>query len=82
MKKTLAILLSLALVICMIPGTAFADVEKTSITGATVTVASGTYVYNGLAQTPAVTVTMPATDVQTEAATLVKDTDYTVFSRN
>ena len=78
MKKTLAILLSLALVICMIPGTAFADVEKTSITGATVTVASGTYVYNGLAQTPAVTVTMPATDVQTEAATLVKDTDYTV----
>lgn len=78
MKKTLAILLSLALVICMIPGTAFADVVKTSIADATVTVATGTCTYNGSEQTPAVTVTMPAVEGQTEAVTLVKDTDYTV----
>lgn len=52
MKKTLAILLSLALVICMIPATA---VTAYAADGYTVTV-NGTYTYNGKAQIPDITV--------------------------
>ena len=66
MKKTLAILLSLALVICMIPATAFAEpqednridlssLENTQIT-CKVTPKSG--VYNGKDQTPTLTLSV------------------------
>lgn len=61
MKKTLAILLSLALVICMIPGTAFAGEQPTEITAEStvaVTLASASTTYTGAAQTPAATVTV------------------------
>lgn len=52
MKKTLAILLALALVLCMMPSAAFAGEEPTSITGATVEF--GTAIYTGAAQTPVI----------------------------
>ena len=58
MKKTLAILLSLALMICMIPATAataWADATEEQSAAYTVTV-SGIYTYNGTAQTPSITV--------------------------
>lgn len=55
MKKTLAILLSLALVICMIPATAFA--EPTPINADMVKLSKTTTVYNGTNQLPDVTVT-------------------------
>ena len=53
MKKTLAILLSLALVICMIPATAFGTTE---ITDSIVSLSNTTVVYNGNNQLPIVTV--------------------------
>lgn len=55
MKKTLAILLTLALVICMIPGSAFAD----TVNGITYEFKSGytsEFVYNGSAQVPTLSV--------------------------
>ena len=52
MKKTLAILLSLALVICMIPATAFA---ATPLNGATVTLSQDSFVYDGTNKAPTVT---------------------------
>ena len=58
MKKTLAILLSLALVICMIPATAFAngDTPSTGDAGqqATLELNQATSEYNGTEQTPSV----------------------------
>lgn len=66
MKKTLAILLSLALVICMIPATASvafaADSYTVEVTGA--------YTYNGKAQTPKITVK--------DGETVVDSSKYTV----
>lgn len=63
MKKTLAILLSLALVICMIPATAFANPETpTDISNATVTLDKTVAVYTGENLTvPNVKVTLPPT---------------------
>lgn len=56
MKKTLAILLSLALVICMIPATAFAS-GGTDLKNATIEVSdANNIIYNGAAQEPSVTV--------------------------
>lgn len=77
MKKTLAILLSLALVICMIPGTAFATVDaeatqpvKTKLTADIVELSAASVVYNGTAQEPTITIK--------GVEGVVKDTDYTV----
>lgn len=77
MKKTLAILLSLALVICMIPGTAFATVDagatqpvKTKLTADIVELSAASAVYNGTAQEPTITIK--------GVEGVVKDTDYTV----
>lgn len=54
MKKTLAILLSLALVICMIPATAFAGTEGESASGVTFDLSKSTAVYSGAVQKPTV----------------------------
>lgn len=68
MKKTLAILLALALVLCMMPSAAFA--ETIDFTGATISVSNDTE-YNGTDQKPSVTVTL-------NGNTLKEGTDYTV----
>jgi len=72
MKKTLAILLSLALVICMIPGTAFAE-EVTIESIAIGTIADQTF--TGSQIKPAVTVTATMTGGTTKTLTA---TEYTV----
>lgn len=85
MKKTLAIILSLALVICMMPAAAFAETTTSETTNAIqdswVSVDTATsYTYNGQAHTPKVTVTKPAAE-GTEGGTatvLIEGTDYTV----
>ena len=66
MKKTLAILLSLALVICMIPATAFA--EATSLNGQVSLSETSSY-YDGSVKNPTVNVSVSGAD---------RDTDYTV----
>ena len=66
MKKTLAILLSLALVICMIPATASVAFAADSYT----VEVTGTYTYNGKAQTPKITVK--------DGETVVDSSKYTV----
>jgi len=81
MKKILAILLSLALVICMLPAstvTAFA--ETTSLTDDMITLspASGTYTGATIA-TPTVTVKgATAADFDVECGTITNAGDYTV----
>lgn len=61
MKKTLAILLSLALVICMIPVTAFAGVTQNTVhlgeTDYTVSFDQDSFAYNAKGQAPYVTLT-------------------------
>lgn len=77
MKKTLAILLSLALVLCMMPGAAFANTTTPTTTPpvdlatATVTVTNNAVTYNGSAQYPTVVVKVGET-------TLTETTDYKV----
>lgn len=58
MKKTLAILLSLALVICMIPATAFAETTTPNydLSKAEITLSQSEYTYDGTAKTPSVIV--------------------------
>ena len=56
MKKTLAILLALALVLCMMPSSTFAAEPNYDLSAATVTVASGGLVYCNQEIKPAVTV--------------------------
>ena len=85
MKKTLAILLTLALVICMIPGSAFANTEGGAVTEgsgeptptpvaiSSVTLSDATALY-GFSTAP--TVTVKATGV---AADLTAGTDYDCF---
>lgn len=70
MKKTLAILLSLALVICMLPGAAFAD-DTIDLSGATITLSNTSVVYNGQKQVPTVTVKVGDT-------VLEENKDYTL----
>lgn len=71
MKKTLAILLSLALVICMIPGTAFAETAPKELKSDMVSLDNETFVYNGSVQKPTVT-------VKDGETTLAADTNYTI----
>lgn len=81
MKKTLAILLSLALVICMIPGTAFATPISDGETIDSVSVADiASQVYTGTTITPEPIVTAVIKDAQSaiKTVTLVKGTDYEV----
>lgn len=78
MKKTLAILLSLALVICMIPATAFAETTPPNynLSEAEITLSKAVYTYDGTAKTPKVT-------VKDGNTTLTQDVDYTVsYSSN
>ena len=80
MKKTLAILLSLALVICMIPATAFANTPTATpeydLSKATITLSYDSYTYDGTEKKPDVKV-MDGTNE------LTKDTHYTVtYSSN
>ncbi|MBR4861484.1 MAG: hypothetical protein IKU09_04715, partial [Firmicutes bacterium] len=77
MKKTLAILLTLALVICMIPGMAFAD----EAWGNSYAFKSGyetEFVYNGVAQGPDLIVEKIAQG-GTEAE-VVPDTSYKLLN--
>ena len=70
MRKTLAVLLTLTMVLCMIPSAAFAETAAPVVlTADNVSVDSA--VYNGSAQTPAVKVTVGN-------VTLTEGTDYTV----
>ena len=91
MKKTLAILLTMALVLCMVPGTAFATELAAGETVASVAVADiAAATYTGAAITPDPVVTavinVPAAtegaQPTTKSVTLVKDTDYTVTYEN
>lgn len=56
MKKTLAILLTLALVICMIPGTAFAETKAAAVVS--LNNGDAENVYNGADQTPSIAVSV------------------------
>ena len=57
MKKTLAIILTLALVICMMPANAFADGPVlVDLSGATVGLSWTNKTYNGTVQKPEITV--------------------------
>lgn len=47
MKKTLAIILSVLMIVCMMPGMAFATTESISLTGASISIEGGPYVYEG-----------------------------------
>ena len=74
MKKTLAILLSLALVICMIPATAFANNTGINLaTEATINVENAVYA-GGQVQ--------PNVSVVVDGKTLTKGTDYNVAYAN
>ncbi len=81
MKKILAILLSLALVICMLPAsavTAFADTVSLTDDMITLSPASGTYTGATIA-TPTVTVKgATAADFDVQCDTITKAGDYTV----
>ena len=55
MKKTLAIILTLALVICMMPASAFAD-TLVDLSGATVGLSWTNKTYNGTVLKPEITV--------------------------
>ena len=63
MKKTLAIILTLALVICMMPASAFAEdsnpttTDTYNLANATISLSQNQYTYNGTAKVPTVTVT-------------------------
>ena len=74
MKKTLAILLALALVLCMMPSAAFAT---ESLTGAEVTLDSYSYAFDGTAKTPRVLSVIIGSGT-TNQKTLTENSDYTV----
>lgn len=63
MKKTLAIILTLALVICMMPASAFAEdsnpttTDTYNLANATISLSQNQYTYDGTAKVPTVTVT-------------------------
>lgn len=63
MKKTLAIILTLALVICMMPASAFAEdsnpttTDTYNLANATIRLSQNQYTYDGTAKVPTVTVT-------------------------
>jgi len=91
MKKTLAILLTLALVLCMVPGTAFATTLAEGETVSSVAVAdiaAQTYTGSAITPEPVVTavITVPAATAgaqpTTKTVTLVKGTDYDVSYNN
>lgn len=77
MKKTLAIILTLALVICMMPASAFADgnlPEKTDLSKAVITLGATETTYNGTSQAPTVqSIKVNGTDLSTSSTA-----DYTV----
>lgn len=76
MKKILTVILSFAMVLCMIPGMAFAeDTPTTPINGAAITFAQSSYEYTGSAVEPKVAVTL-------NGALLNQNTDYTVTYSN
>ena len=76
MKKILAVLLSMAMVVCMMPTAVFAAGEtpasKIDLENATITLSATAAVYNGKVQTPTITVK----DAAGKEAKL--DTDYTI----
>lgn len=76
MKKTLAILLSLALVICMIPATAFAGAVGSTVeigeTTYNVIFGADTFTYNGAKQVPVVTLTNGGNPATPESITYKK----------
>ena len=77
MKKTLAMILTLALVICMMPASAFADgklPEKTDLSKAVITLGATETTYNGTSQAPTVqSIKVNGTDLSTSSTA-----DYTV----
>jgi len=75
MKKTLAILLTLALVLCMVPGTAFAGTTPAPTISSIAIEAIADQTYTGSAITPGVVVTATMSDDSTKALTTA---DYTV----
>ena len=78
MKKTLAILLALALVLCMMPSAAFAAGE-TALTDSntTVTLEGYSYAFDGTAKTPRVLSVVIGSGT-TNQKTLTENSDYTV----
>ena len=93
MKKILALMLSVMMVVCMMPSMAFAEGETTLSSGnLTVVVSQTNFTYNGSAQKPTVTVkyTPTSTDSSGESASadvqpaiLTEGTDYTIgYQRN
>lgn len=76
MKKTLAMILTLALVICMMPTSAFAEDANSTFTLDNVTLSPNTYTYDGTAKEPTPTVTV-------DGKTLVQGDAYRVtYSAN
>ncbi|NCF00629.1 hypothetical protein D1151_16225 [Emergencia sp. 1XD21-10] len=58
-KKILTVMLSFAMVLCMIPGMVFAeDTPTTPINGTAITLAQSSYEYTGSAVEPKVAVTL------------------------
>lgn len=75
MKKTLAILLSLALVLCMMPGAAFAETTPAPTISSIAIEAIADQTFTGSQIKPAVTVTATMSDATTKA---LATTEYTV----
>ena len=69
MKKTLAIILTLALVICMMPASAFAD-TLVDLSGATVGLSWTNKTYNGTVQKPEITVSKDGQKIDSENYTV------------
>lgn len=93
MKKILALMLSVMMVVCMMPSMAFAEGETTLTSdNLTVEVSPANFTYNGSAQKPTVTVkyTPTSTDssgestsADVQSVTLTEGTDYTIgYQRN
>ena len=69
MKKTLAIILTLALVICMMPASAFAD-TLVDLSGAIVGLSWTNKTYNGTVQKPEITVSKDGQKIDSENYTV------------
>lgn len=81
MKKTLAILLSVLMVVCMMPGMAFAETILLTDSNTKVEISAAKFIFNGAAQKPTITVTYTK-DADTKVK-LEENTDFTVsYSRD
>lgn len=97
MKKFMALVLSVSMVLCAVPSFVFADTASDGTTApgtgtpevirltdanTKIDVAEGPYVYTGKAIEPTVTITYTPSEEGAAPITLVKDTDYEITYEN